>query len=97
VTYPMALYEKWTLLGNNGYAHLPASAASAVHCVVWEDSAWMNHPVGTTYASVQAYMESTPGSFWVEEDGSKIYVHAFGSTDPRTGAKDYRRSFYPNG
>src|SRR4029077_14388607 len=74
VTYPMAPYENSTLVGNNVYAHLPASAASAVHCVVWDDSAWMNHPVGTTYASVQAYMESTPGSFWVEEDGSKIYV-----------------------
>jgi hypothetical protein len=97
VTYPMAPYQNWTLVGNNVYSHTPAQAASAIHCVVWEDSAWMNHPIGTTYAAVQASMESTPGSFWCEGDGSKIYIHAFGSTDPRTGAKDYRRSFFPDG
>jgi hypothetical protein len=79
---------EWTFLASGVYTTTNTTA----NCVLWEDSKWMNHPVGTTYASVQASMQSTPGSFWT--DGTTLYCHPFGNTDPRSDGKVYQRSCF---
>ena len=58
--------------------------------VVWEDDKWMTHPNGATFASVSNSMETTPGSFWT--DGTTLYVHPFGDSNPTTDGKVYSRS-----
>jgi len=58
--------------------------------VVWEDDKFLHHPTGTNLAAVSASLSTTPGSFWT--DGVRLYLHPFGSTDPRTDGKRYERS-----
>jgi len=59
--------------------------------VVWEDDKFMNHPLGASFAAVQSQLSSTPGSFWT--NGTTLYVHPFGSTNPMTDGKRYERSY----
>lgn len=59
--------------------------------VLWEDDKFMHHPMGGTFSAVAGQVSSTPGSFWT--DGSTLYVHPFGSTDPRQDGKRYERSY----
>lgn len=58
----------------------------------WEDDKWLNHPVGANLAAVQATLESTPGSFWINAAGTIGYLHPFGDTDPRSDGKVYTRT-----
>ncbi|MEN3940966.1 hypothetical protein WJU23_06715 [Prosthecobacter sp. SYSU 5D2] len=67
-----------------------ATSDTQDHIVLWEDDKFMHHPTGDSFASVQEALTSTPGSFWT--DGITLYVHPFGSTDPRTDGKRYERS-----
>lgn len=66
------------------------------HIVVWENDRFLHHPSGSSFSAVQESLSSTPGSFWT--DGLRLYLHPFGSTDPRLDGKTYDRSrFYPEG
>jgi hypothetical protein len=58
--------------------------------VLWEEDKFLNHPTGSNLAAVSAFLSATPGSFWT--DGVRLYLHPFGSTDPRGDGKRYERS-----
>lgn len=64
-------------------------------CVIWENDKWLNHPTGFNLAAVQASLESTPGSFWT--DGTTMYLHPFGDTNPQSDGKIYTRSYNRGG
>jgi hypothetical protein len=68
-----------------------ATSDTQAHIVLWEDDKFMHHPIGEAFASVQETLSLTPGSFWT--DGTTLYVHPFGSTDPRSDGKRYERSY----
>lgn len=75
--------------------------------VAWENDKWMWHVksssfgaaasvsnpennVVTNYSSTGAALDALPGSFYT--DGSKLYIHPFGNTNPVTDGKIYTRS-----
>lgn len=60
------------------------------HVVIWEDDRFLHHVRGSNLASVAETLSNTPGSFWT--DGSRLYLHPFDGTDPRTDGKRYERS-----
>jgi hypothetical protein len=60
--------------------------------VLWENDKWMNHCTGANLAAAQACLESTAGSFWT--DGTTMYGHPFGDTNPASDGKVYTRSYY---
>ena len=79
--------------------------------VAWEDDKWMYHVkaasftgaaaitdphtlVTTNYASAGAALDAVPGSFYT--DGTKLYLHPFGNTNPETDGKVYTRSINRN-
>ena len=59
--------------------------------VIWEDDKFLNHALGSSLAAVAAQLSTTPGSFWT--DGTTLYLHPFGDTDPRSDGKRYERSY----
>lgn len=59
--------------------------------VLWEDDRFMHHVTGNTFDAVKGELKSRAGSFWT--DGVRMYVHPFGSTDPRQDGKRYERSY----
>jgi hypothetical protein len=59
--------------------------------VPWEDDRWLHHAKGLTFASVATELSQTPGSFWT--DGTTLYIHPLGSTNPRSDGKRYERSY----
>ena len=74
-----------------GIPNVFATSDTQQHVVLWEDDKFMNHPLGASLAVVEGQLSATPGSFWT--DGTMLYVHPFGSTDPRIDGKRYERSF----
>ena len=86
IVKPYRILGGWTVTGNGVYQTTDTISL----CTVWEDDKWLNHPNGATYAAVQTSMESTAGSFWT--DGTTLYLHPFGNTDPRSDGKVYTRS-----
>ncbi|MEQ1850547.1 MAG: HYR domain-containing protein [Chthoniobacteraceae bacterium] len=80
----------WVSLGGGVYSTTDTVSLGFNAPCVWEDDKWMNHPNGSTYASVAAALASTPGSFWT--NGTTLYVHPFGNTDPRVDGKAYDRT-----
>jgi len=78
----------WTPTGT---ANVYAITDSQPNIVLWEDDKFMNHPLGSSFSSVSAALSSTPGSFWT--DGTTLYAHPFGDTDPRVDGKRYERSY----
>ncbi|MES2505729.1 MAG: hypothetical protein V4599_03440 [Verrucomicrobiota bacterium] len=77
----------WTASGiPNVYATMDTQAA----VVVWENDCFLNHPTGSSLQAVASSLASVPGSFWT--DGTTLYLHPFGSTDPRSDGKRYERS-----
>ena len=71
-------------------------------CVLWEDDQWLNkvsasaysNPAtvnGVGYIDVRAALEANRGSFWT--DGTTMYVHPFGDTNPSADGKVYTRSY----
>jgi hypothetical protein len=50
--------------------------------------------IATTYASVGAALDATPGSFYT--DGTKLYIHPFNNTNPITDGNVYTRSINRN-
>lgn len=75
-----------------GISNVYSTIDTEEHIVVWEDDKFLHHPTSPDFASVQAFLGATPGSFWT--DGAKLYLHPFGSTDPRYDGKRYERSYY---
>jgi hypothetical protein len=69
-------------------------AADLASVVIWEEDKWLNHPAGAAFADVKANLNSTPGSFF--SDGTTLYLHPFGSTDPNIDGKSYTRSRFRN-
>ncbi len=73
-----------------GIPNVYSTTDTEEHIVIWEDDQFLHHPTGPDLASVQAFLGATPGSFWT--DGVRLYLHPFGSTDPRNDGKRYERS-----
>ena len=65
-------------------------ATDLTDVVIWENDRWLNHPVGGSAADVLASLNSVPGSFY--SDGTTLYLHPFGSSNPNTDGKSYTRS-----
>jgi hypothetical protein len=65
------------------------------HIVLWENDLFLHHVTGASFAAVASTLSSTPGSFWT--DGVTLYVHPFGSTNPKLDGKRYERSYNFNG
>ncbi len=77
--------------------------------VPWENDRWLNDITAASfggsatayntgsavsYANVSAALEAVPGSFWT--DGTTLYLHPFGDTNPATDGKTYTRSYNRN-
>lgn len=80
--------NSWTLAPGATYTY--ETTNTAINAVLWQNMLWMNHILGSSYSAVAAQLESTPGSFWT--DGTTMYVHPFGNTDPATDSNVYERS-----
>lgn len=76
----------------SGTAHVYQSSDTAANSVIWEDDKWLAHSTGATLASVTNALDTTAGSFWT--DGTKMYVHPFGDSNPTSDGKRYERSYY---
>jgi len=80
--------------------------------VAWENDKWMWHvksvsygaaasitnpqtSVTTNYASTGAALDAVPGSFYT--DGTNLYIHPFGNTNPNTDGNTYTRSINRGG
>lgn len=89
----------WTREGGAGsqvWATTDNGSTDLTDIVIWEDDRWLNHPTGTSAAAVMQALQNQPGSFF--SDGTRLYLHPFGSTNPNTDGKTYTRSrFRPNG
>lgn len=73
-----------------GIPNVYATADTQADVVVWENDRFLNHPKGPFLQDVADLLASIPGSFWT--DGTTMYLHPFGSTDPRSDGKRYERS-----
>lgn len=71
------------------------SGGSQAGVVPWENDKWLNHPTGATLASVTNSLETTAGSFWT--DGTTMYIHPFGDTNPTSDGKTYTCSIIHSG
>ena len=88
------------------------TADTQSNVVPWENDKWMWHVKSaafgaaaaitdprtnttTTYASTGAALDAVPGSFYT--DGTNLYIHPFGDTNPRTDGKIYTRSINRQG
>ncbi|HEX4055856.1 MAG TPA: hypothetical protein VHX86_16455 [Tepidisphaeraceae bacterium] len=80
--------DSWTLAP--GSTDTYETTDTSLNAVLWQDRRWMNLIEGTSFSQVEAQLESTPGSFWT--DGTTLYVHPFGNTDPATDSSVYERS-----
>jgi len=78
----------------SGIANVYSTTDTQADIVVWEDDKFLHHPTGPNLAAVSAFLSATPGSFWT--DGVRLYLHPFGSTDPRSDGKRYERSHLMN-
>lgn len=93
--------QAWKTLTNGSFTG-PISGTTKVYqitdaevsIVVWENDKWLNHPTGANLAAVQSTLDSTAGSFWT--DGTTLYVHPFGDTNPTSDGKTYTRSIHRN-
>lgn len=89
--------KAWKTLTNasftatTGTVHVYQITDASTSSVVWEDDKWMAHPLGATLASVTNALDTTAGSFWT--DGTTMYVHPFGDTNPTSDGKRYDRSY----
>lgn len=83
----------WSALA--GTSKVYQSSDTEHYVVLWEDRKWLNHPVGANLAAVTNSLETTAGSYWT--DGTKIYVHPFGDTNPGSDGKTYERSYLLGG
>jgi hypothetical protein len=82
------------------YSTTDGGATDKVGVVIWENDGttdntgagdkWLTHPTGAAFTNVKATMDATPGSFY--SDGTKVYLHPFGSTVPSADGKTYSRS-----
>ncbi|MES2570317.1 MAG: hypothetical protein V4710_09735, partial [Verrucomicrobiota bacterium] len=80
----------WTPAGAGVYSTTDGNASDLRSVVLFEEGRYLAHPLGNQYEAVAAALASTPGSFWT--DGVRLWVHPFGSTDPRSDGKRYRRT-----
>ncbi len=87
VPYKTLAPGDWSTSGTTNVYQTSNTVALAC---LWEDDKWLNHPTGANFAAVSASLSSTPGSFWT--NGTTLYLHPFGSTDPRSDGKTYTRS-----
>ena len=88
------------------------TADTQTNAVAWQNDLWMWHVksasygaaasvtdphTGTTtnYPSTGAALDAIPGSFYT--DGTNLYIHPFGNTNPKTDAQVYTRSINRGG
>ncbi len=74
----------------SGTTKVYQSSDTVALSVIWETDKWLTHVGGANLAAVKATLESTAGSFWT--DGTTMYVHPFGDTNPGSDGKTYTRS-----
>lgn len=76
----------------SGSTNIYQSAVSDLDIVVWEDDKWLSHSTtGTGWTTAVANaIDTNPGRFFA--DGTNLYLHPFGSTDPSSDGKTYTRS-----
>lgn len=70
--------------------HVYATTDTQPDVVVWQNDCFLHHPTGMLLQDVASSLASVPGSFWT--DGTTLYLHPFGSTDPRIDGQRYERS-----
>jgi hypothetical protein len=80
--------SEWSLVAGKTYTY--QATDSVADSVLLQNRIAMNHPTGANYAAVASYLELTPGSFWT--DGTTMYVHPFGSSNPGTDGNRYERT-----
>lgn len=80
----------WAVSAGSTKTYQLADGSDIGSVVIWENDQWLNHPTGANFAAVQASMDSTPGSFF--SDGTNLYLHPFGDTNPNSDGKTYARS-----
>lgn len=84
----------WTQYDAGNYPNIwtttDGSATDLTSVVIWENDKWMNHPMGANIAGVRASLNTTAGSFF--SDGSNLYLHPFGDTNPNNDGKTFTRS-----
>jgi hypothetical protein len=88
--------NSWTLAPGATFTY--ETSNTSLNSVLWQDRRWMNLIEGSSFSAVEAQLEATPGSFWT--DGTTMYVHPFGNTNPATDSSVYERSpggTYSNG
>ena len=94
-----------------GLSNTYQTSDTQTNIVAWENDKWMWHvksasygaaaaitnpTTGTTtnYASTGAALDAVAGSFYT--DGTTLYIHPFGNTNPATDGKVYTRSIFRN-
>ncbi len=94
-----------------GLAQTYQTTDTQTDIVAWENDKWMYHVmsasygatasilnphtgVTTSYPSTGAALDAVPGSFYT--DGTHLYIHPFGNTNPTTDGNVYTRSINRN-
>lgn len=72
------------------YETTDGSATDLTSVVGWEADKWPTHPTGAAFSNVKSAMDAVAGSWY--SDGTKIYLHPLGDTNPNTDGKIYTRS-----
>lgn len=67
------------------YTNVYSTTDTIALACLWEDDKWLTHVNGANIGAVNASLTSTAGSFWT--DGTTLYYHAIGDTDPRSDGK----------
>lgn len=96
----------WTLASGSTktYSSTDGGASDLASIVVFEDGKYLNKVSaasygtttatttanGTSYTTTLAALDAAPGSFYC--DGTTIYLHPFGDTNPTSDGKVYRRT-----
>ncbi|HUD46110.1 MAG TPA: hypothetical protein VMR33_04735 [Candidatus Baltobacteraceae bacterium] len=90
--YSIINADGWTV--EPGYASVyyttDGGSPDLLNIVCWENKQWLTHYTGAGFSAVASELEAQAGSFYC--DGTYLYVHPFGSTDPATDGNVYTRS-----
>lgn len=84
------LSAPYTQYDSINYPNIWTVTDSDAKATMFEDKKWMDSLLGANIAVVQTTMNATAGTFWT--DGTTLYFHPFGSTDPNSDGKVYQRS-----
>ena len=106
------ILSKLSFTATAGLTKTYQTADTQPNVVAWDNDLWMSHVkstafgaaaavtdphthVTTNYPSTGAALDAIPGSFYT--DGTTLYIHPFGDTNPKTDSNSYTRSVYRAG